>query len=97
MLFVSPRVRFPPESQGRRNAKRIGVRFAAALSSFYHPVTGIREPARHLTYKGSRGVVTSRDVQRDQKCFTCACVRGQRERANILRYALPNEGGDAAA
>ncbi len=73
-----------------------GILANLAVMEFIVMVTGIREPARHLTYKGSRGVVTSRDVQRDQKCFTCACVCGQRERANIWRYVMPNEDGDAA-
>lgn len=49
-------------------------------------VTGIRKPARKLTYKGDRGVVTSNDSKAPD-CFTCANC-SQREDANIWRYVL---------
>jgi molybdopterin/thiamine biosynthesis adenylyltransferase len=74
-----------------------GILANLAAMEFIAMVTGIRTPARHLTYKGMRSVVTSRDDQRKRDCFTCACVRGQREKANIWRYLLPNEPNRAAA
>ena len=74
-----------------------GILANLAAMEFIAMVIGIREPARHLTYKGMRSVVTTRESQRNQNCFTCACVRGQREHANIWRYILPNESDRAVA
>lgn len=56
-----------------------------AVMEFIAMTTGLREPARRLTYKGDRGVVTSSDDRRKADCFTCATC-GQRETANIWRY-----------
>jgi hypothetical protein len=65
-----------------------GILANAALMEFIAMTTGIREPARHLTYKGMRGVMTSRDSQRNPDCYTCVNC-GFREKANIWRYLLP--------
>ena len=68
-----------------------GVVANLALVEFMAMVTGLREPARHLSYRGMRGVVTtSKDVGKAD-CFTCKFLRGQRENANIWRYALPEQ------
>lgn len=66
-----------------------GILANLAVMEFIAMVTGMREPARHLTYKGDRGVVLRRDANRRSDCFTCACLRGQCEHANIWRYLLP--------
>lgn len=58
-----------------------------AVMEFIKMVTGICQPARKLTYKGDRGVVTTSDDKRKHDCFTCS-VCGVREDANIWRYAL---------
>lgn len=63
-----------------------GIIANLAVMEFIALVTGIRKPARKLTYKGDRGVVTSNDSKKPD-CFTCANC-GQREAANIWRYAL---------
>lgn len=65
-----------------------GILANAAVMEFIAMTTGIREPARHLTYKGMRGVMTSRDSQRNPDCYTCVNC-GLREKANIWRYLLP--------
>jgi hypothetical protein len=65
-----------------------GILANAAVMEFIAMTTGIREPARHLTYKGMRGVMTSRDSQRNPDCYTCVNC-GLRENANIWRYLLP--------
>lgn len=64
-----------------------GVLANAAVMEFMVMVTGIREPARRLTYKGMRGVMTSSNDQRESDCYTCSCS-GQKEAANIWRYLL---------
>jgi molybdopterin-synthase adenylyltransferase len=74
-----------------------GILSNLAVMEFIAMVTGIREPVRHLTYKGDRGVVTSRDAKSKPDCFTCMCVRGQREQANIWRYLMANHSSRAAA
>lgn len=60
-----------------------------AVMEFIAMTTGIREPARMLTYKGDRGVVVSRDGSRQTDCFTCATC-GQQKDANIWRYVIAN-------
>ncbi len=67
-----------------------GIVANLAVTEFLVMTTGLREPARHLTYQGMRGVVTSRIDERDPACFTCGYVRGQKEKTNIWRYLLPN-------
>ncbi len=61
------------------------------VMEFLAMVTGLREPARKLTYKGMRGVVTTSTNIGKADCYTCKCVCGQREAANIFRYLLPSE------
>jgi hypothetical protein len=62
-----------------------------AVMEFLLMVTGIREPERHLTYKGMRAVMTNRTDGPKRDCFTCGCLCGQREKANIWRYLLPEQ------
>ena len=59
-----------------------------AVIEFLLMVTGIREPARRLTYKGMRGVMTNSEDKRKTDCYTCGYVRGQRDKANIWQYLL---------
>jgi molybdopterin/thiamine biosynthesis adenylyltransferase len=68
-----------------------GVIANLGLVEFMAMVTGLREPARHLSYRGMRGVVTSSKDVGKPDCFTCKFLRGQRENANIWRYALSQE------
>ncbi|HOC54256.1 MAG TPA: ThiF family adenylyltransferase [Verrucomicrobiota bacterium] len=70
-----------------------GVLANLAVMEFLVMVTGIREPARRLTYKGMRGVVTNSTDRGREDCFTCKCLCGQREKANIWRYLLPQAAG----
>lgn len=74
-----------------------GVLANAAVMEFIAMTTGIREPARHLTYKGMRGVVTSREGNRKPGCYTCECLCGQQDAANVWRYLLPEEAKSLAA
>ena len=67
-----------------------GILANTAVMEFIVMTTGIREPARRLTYKGMRGVMTSSDDKRKPDCYTCANC-GQREKANIWRYLLPEQ------
>lgn len=69
-----------------------------AVMEFLLMVTGIREPARKLTYKGMRGVMTNSEDKRKPDCYTCSYLCGRREGANIWRYLLPErEVGSFAA
>ncbi len=66
-----------------------GVIANAAVVEFIAMTTGIRDPARRLTYKGMRGVMTASEDKGKPDCYTCANC-GQREKANIWRYLLPD-------
>lgn len=73
-----------------------GILANSAVMEFIVMTTGIREPARRLTYKGMRGVMTSSDDKRKPDCYTCASC-GQREKANIWRYLLPEQAVESFA
>jgi len=66
-----------------------GIIANLAVIEFLVMVTGIRDPARRLTYKGTRGAVTDTIDVRKPDCYTCGCLCGQREEANVWRYLLP--------
>lgn len=63
-----------------------GVIANLGVMEFLAMTTGIREPARRLTYLGMRGAVRDTTDQGKSDCFTCKCLRGQREGANLTRY-----------
>lgn len=63
-----------------------GVIANLGVMEFLALVTGIREPARRLTYLGTRGAVRDTTDKGKHDCFTCRCLRGQREAANVWRY-----------
>ena len=63
-----------------------GVIANIAITEFLVTVTGIREPNRHLTYYGIRGVVNSRNDRRRDDCYVCGYVAGKGDQANVFRY-----------
>jgi hypothetical protein len=63
-----------------------GIIANLGVTEFLAMVTGLREPARKLTYLGMRGAVRDTTDACDPDCFTCKCLRGMREQANIWRY-----------
>jgi hypothetical protein len=63
-----------------------GIIANLGVTEFLAMVTGFREPARKLTYLGMRGAVRDTADASDPDCFTCKCLRGMRERANLWRY-----------
>jgi len=72
-----------------------GVVANLAITEFVFLTTGIQEPDRYLAYYASRGTVNNRQVKRRVDCYTCGYLAGIHERANILRYALPDTSNDA--
>lgn len=62
-----------------------GVIANLGVTEFLAMTTGLREPARRLTYLGMRGAVRDTTDTGKADCFTCKYLRGQRERANIWR------------
>src|SRR5439155_22398661 len=67
----------------------------AAVMEFNVMTTGIRQPARRLTYKVMRGVMSSSHDKRKPDCYTCASCC-QQEQANIWYYPLPEEANSIA-
>lgn len=65
-----------------------GVLANAAVIEFLVMETGIREPARRLTYKGMRPIMTNSIDKGKDNCWCCS-LNGTREEANIWRYLLP--------
>jgi hypothetical protein len=65
-----------------------GVIANLGVTEFLKMTTGIGDPARRLTYLGLRGAVRDTTDTGRADCFTCKCLRGQREQANIWRYLL---------
>lgn len=66
-----------------------GIIANLGVTEFLATTTGIRDPARKLTYLGMRGAVRDTVDRGKTDCFTCKCLRGQREGANIWRYMAP--------
>jgi len=63
-----------------------GVLANLAVNEFMVMATHIREPARHLTYKGMRGVVTTSTNAGAADCYTCKCICGAGDKAGLERY-----------
>ena len=57
-----------------------------AVTEFMVAVTGLRKPQPLLTYHGRTGKVTTNTDLPAPDCYYCKAVRGQRERADVLRY-----------
>lgn len=68
-----------------------GIVANLAVTEYMVMIAGLRDPNRYLHYRGSRGVVLQRTVERRVDCFTCGYLAGTAERANIFRYALPED------
>lgn len=68
-----------------------GVLANAAVMEFVVMTTGIREPARRLTYKGMRGVMVSSIDERRNDCYICEYVCGRGDKMDIWRYLLAGE------
>jgi len=61
-----------------------------AVTEFIMLVTGIRNPERMLTYKGTRGiVVATHDVKRPG-CLVCDSLVGKGDKADLKRYLRSN-------
>jgi hypothetical protein len=62
-----------------------GVIASLAVTEFIMKVTGLRPPARHLSYRGRTGIVTSAKTP-SASCYYCSCVKGAGVRADVERY-----------
>lgn len=68
-----------------------GVVANLAVMEFIALVTGLRRPERRLTYKGMRGVVTASNDRGASDCYTCQCVCGLGDAADLSRFLLSEE------
>ncbi len=67
-----------------------GIVANLAVTEFVVMTTGVREPARCLTYKGMRGVVTTTNDRGASDCYTCRCICGTGDHAGLDRFLLPD-------
>jgi molybdopterin/thiamine biosynthesis adenylyltransferase len=63
-----------------------GVIASLAITEFIATITGIREPQRLLTYKGTSGKVFAGITQSSQECFICNGLRGTGQTSDVERY-----------
>lgn len=63
-----------------------GVVASLAVTEFMVMVTGIRDPKRHLTYRGDLGWVTENTDPPMPDCYYCKAVYGRGEEAVMERY-----------
>lgn len=68
-----------------------GVVASLAVTEFMVGVTGLRAPVPLLSYRGRRGIVTSR-TEPLPDCYYCNAVRGKRERTDVERYIRDGVG-----
>jgi hypothetical protein len=66
-----------------------GVVASLAVTEFIVAVTGMREPARHLVYRGHLGTVSRQSDDPSAQCYLCRGVRGAGDDARIERYFRP--------
>lgn len=63
-----------------------GVIASLAVTEFMAAVTGLREPARHLEYRGHLGTVSKRADKPPTDCYFCQALRGRGDAAQLERY-----------
>ncbi len=63
-----------------------GVVASLAVTEFMVAVTGLREPVRHLEYRGHLGTVSKRTDDPSAHCYLCNGIRGIGDGAGIERY-----------
>lgn len=63
-----------------------GVVASLAVTEFMAAVTGLREPARHLEYRGHLGTVSKRIDKPSAGCYLCEGLRGLGDAAQLERY-----------
>lgn len=57
-----------------------------AVTEFMVAVTGLREPMRHLVYRGHLGTVSKRTDEPGPNCYFCQGLRGKGDAAQLERY-----------
>lgn len=63
-----------------------GVIASLAVTEFMAAVTGLRDPARHLEYRGHLGTVGKRADKPPTDCYLCQALRGLGDAAQLDRY-----------
>jgi hypothetical protein len=63
-----------------------GVVASLAMTEFMVAVTGLREPVRHLEYRGHLGTVSKRTDDPSVNCYLCQGLRGVGDAAQLERY-----------
>jgi hypothetical protein len=63
-----------------------GVVASLAVTEFMAAVSGLREPARHLEYRGHLGTVSKRVDKPSAGCYLCEGLRGLGDAAQLERY-----------
>jgi hypothetical protein len=63
-----------------------GVVASLAVTEFMVAMTGLREPRRHLTYRGDLGIVIKNADSSKPDCYYCNVVQGAGERAGVERF-----------
>ena len=66
-----------------------GIVANIAVTEFLVMTTGIREPLRKRLYRGMRGIILDNKDVRRSDCYNCGYLAGQKDAANVQRYALP--------
>lgn len=65
-----------------------GAVASLAVTEFMVAVTGLREPRRHLNYRGDLGVVTRGEAEYTPDCYFCNVARGAGVNAWVERYVV---------
>jgi molybdopterin/thiamine biosynthesis adenylyltransferase len=72
-----------------------GVVASLAVTEFMATVTGLREPVRHLEYRGHVGTVSKRTDDPSVSCYLCQGLRGRGDDAQIERYFDVRKSADS--
>jgi len=65
-----------------------GVVASLAVTEFILSITSIRKPKSHLSYRGSRGIVTTPTDPPEPNCYYCNVIKGQADEWKPDNYGI---------
>lgn len=63
-----------------------GIIASLAVTEFLAYATQIRDPFPFSSYYGSRGIVSTRQVEKNKECFYCNKIKGLKEKAGLEQF-----------
>lgn len=65
-----------------------GIIASLAVTEFLAFTTKIRDPFTFSSYYGSRGIVSTRQVEKNKECFYCNKIKGLKDKAGLEQFFI---------